>query len=396
MMNTSSIGAIASVARKEFLHIYRDRRVLLLLIILPPIFTLVFGHAFEAGEMKGVPAILVNADPTPRTERFVQKALANETFRWRVQPPGRGVNKDLLRQGVQATLVIPAGWSESLANGKPIPLLFYLDASDTNVAPQLLGSVQETLGKFQLGERQEMIDALPDDVFELAKKIPVEVRKQFVSAMEPWSIEGKMLYNPKERFIDYVIPGVIGLILQLITVTLMACTIARERESGTLYQLMVTSLRRWEIVLGKIVPYFAISLVLILVIVLLAGWHFHVVFHQPAVLALICVVFLLCSLGLGLIISAISRTQTQAIQFAVFFLLPVFVLSGAFAPLDQLPAGIRWIAECFPLTHFCRAFRLVNLYHAGPAFYLPSLLVLCLGTLITFVGAAFLLRRIEQ
>ncbi|MEO5721305.1 MAG: ABC transporter permease [Chthoniobacterales bacterium] len=395
-MKSGSLGAIGSVARKEFLHIYRDRRVLILLLILPPIFTLVFGHAFEAGEMTEVPAILVNADPTPRTERFVKKALTDETFKWRVQPPGGGVNKDLLRQGVQATLVIPTGWSDSLSNGKPIPLELFLDASDTNVAPQLLGSVQETLGKFQLDERQELIDGLPDDVFDLAEKFPVVVRKQFVSAMEPWSVEGRMLYNPKERFIDYVIPGVIGLILQLITVTLMACTIARERESGTLYQLMVTSLRRWEIVIGKIIPYFAISIGLIVMIALLAGWHFKVAFHQPLVLALICVVFLLCSLGLGLVISAISRTQTQAIQFSVFFLLPVFVLSGAFAPLEQLPAGIRWISELFPLTHFCRAFRLVNLYHAGPMFYAPSLLILCAGTVLTFVGAAFLLRRIEQ
>ncbi|MEP6822181.1 MAG: ABC transporter permease [Chthoniobacterales bacterium] len=395
-MNRGSFGAIMSVARKEFLHIYRDRRVLILLLILPPIFTLVFGHAFEAGEMTGVPAILVNADPTPRTERFMKKALANETFKWRVQPPGGGVNRDLLQQGVQATLVIPAGWSDSLSNGKPIPLEFYLDASDTNVAPQLLGSVQETIGKFQLDERQELIDSLPEDVFDLAEKFPVTVRKQFVSAMEPWSVEGKMLYNPKERFIDYVIPGIIGLILQLITVTLMACTIARERESGTLYQLMVTSLRRGEIVIGKVIPYFTISVGLILMIAILAGWHFQVEFNQPLVLALICTVFLLCSLGLGLVISAISRTQTQAIQFSVFFLLPVFVLSGAFAPLEQLPAGIRWISELFPLTHFCRAFRLVNLYHAGPSFYGPSLLVLCAGTVVTFVGAGLLLRRIEQ
>ncbi len=396
-MNRGSFGAIMSVARKEFLHIYRDRRVLILLLILPPIFTLVFGHAFEAGEMTDVPAILVNADQDAApAQRLVEKLRANKTFAWKEQAPASGVNKDLLRQGVQATLVIPAGWSVGLANGKPVPLQLYLDASDTNVAPQLLGSVQESVGQFQLGERQGLIDGLPDEVFDLAEKFPVEVRKQFVSAMEPWSVEGKMLYNPKERFIDYVIPGIIGLILQLITVTLMACTIARERESGTLYQLMVTSLRRGEIVLGKIIPYFAISLALILMIVLLAGWHFHVEFHQPAVLALICIVFLLCSLGLGLMISAISRTQTQAIQFSVFFLLPVFVLSGAFAPLEQLPAGIRWISEVFPLTHFCRAFRLVNLYHAGPAFYGPSLLVLLLGTLLTFLGAAFLLRRIEQ
>lgn len=395
-MNTTSFAAIASVARKEFLHIFRDRRVLILLVVLPPIFTLVFGHAFEAGEMTDVPAILVNADATPQTQRFVEKVLANKTFRWRTEAAGIKGDPDLLRAGAQAALFIPAGWSQGLANGKPVPLRLFLDSSDTNIAPQLLGSVQETLGEFQLAERQEMVDALPEEVFAMAEKIPVEVRKQFVSAMEPWSIDKKLLYNPKERFIDYVIPGVIGLILQLITVTLMACTIARERESGTLFQLMVTSLRRREIVIGKILPYLAISLALILMIVLLAGWHFDVQFHQPGVLAIICLVFLLCSLGLGLVISAISRSQTQAIQFSVFFLLPVFVLSGAFAPLAQLPGGIRWISELFPLTHFCRAFRLVNLYHAGPAFYMPSLLVLCLGTVISFVGATLLLRRVEQ
>ena len=95
-------------------------------------------------------------------------------------------------------------------------------------------------------------------------------------------------------------------------------------------------------------------------------------------------------------LSAISRTQTQAIQFSVFFLLPVFVLSGAFAPLEHLPPFIQWVAEIFPLTHFCRAFRIVNLYHAGPAFYGRDLAVLMLGVVVTFIGAAFLLRRIEE
>ena len=395
-MRSLSFSAIASVARKEFLHVYRDRRVLILLLVLPPLFTLMFGHAFEVGEMSDVPALLINGDDTPRTQRFVDRALANKTFKWRTQAPGATPETDLLGQGVRAALVVPQGWSEGLANGNPIPLRLYLDASDTNIAPQLLGSVQQTVGEFQLGERQEIIDALPDEVFDLAEKLPLDVRQQFVSAMEPWSVEEKMLYNPKERFIYYVLPGIIGLILQLLTVTLMASTIARERESGTLYQLIVTSLQRGEIVIGKVLPYLAISLALILVIVLLAGWHFQVEFYQPGVLALICFLFLLCSLGMGLVISAISRTQTQAIQFSVFFLLPVFVLSGAFAPLEQLPGAIRWISELFPLTHFCRAFRLVNLYHAPLSFYAPSLIALCAGTLIAFVGAAFLLRRIEE
>ncbi|MFN2507875.1 MAG: ABC transporter permease [Chthoniobacterales bacterium] len=395
-MNRSSIGAIASVAYKEFLHIYRDRRVLLLLLILPPVFTLIFGHAFESGERKDVPALLINADPTERTQRFVDLVLANETFQWRQQAPGAVQEMDLLGQGVRAALVIPQGWSASLADGDPVPLRLALDGSDTSTAEQLQGSLQKTLGDFQMKEREVMIDSLPQEVIDLGKTLPVEVRKEFVSAMTAWSIEDQVLYNPEERFIDYVLPGVIGIILQLITVTLMACTIARERESGTLYQLMVTSLRRGEIVIGKMLPYLAISVFLILLIILLTGWHFQVRFHQPAALALICLLFLLCSLGLGLLISALSRTQTQAIQFSVFFLLPVFILSGAFAPIEQLPKAIGYVSELFPLTHFCRAFRLVNLYHATPGFYARDLVVMLVGALVTFLGAAFLLKRIEQ
>jgi ABC-type multidrug transport system permease subunit len=395
-MNRGSFGAIASVAYKEFLHIYRDRRVLILLLILPPVLTLIFGHAFEAGEMTNVPAMLVNRDGSPRAEHFIDLVLKNKTFQWRIQPPTVTDEEDLLGHGVQAALVIPPGWSDSLTNGDPIPLRLYLDGSDTNTGDLLEGSVQKTLGDFQLNERQVMIDALPEDVFELSKKLPVQVRKQFVSMMEPWKTEGKVLYNPKTRFIDYVLPGVIGLILQLITVTLMACTLAREREAGTLYQLMVTSLRRREIVLGKIIPYLVISIVLILGIILLTGWHFQVRFYDPGALALICFLFLLCSLGMGLLISAVSRTQTQAIQFSVFFLLPVFVLSGAFAPLEQLPKVIRYISELFPLTHFCRAFRLVNLYRAAPQYYAEDLIMLLAGVVITFLGAMILLKRIEQ
>jgi len=395
-MNRGSFSAIASVAYKEFLHIYRDRRVLILLLILPPVFTLVFGHAFEAGEMTNVPAMLINRDASPRAERFVDLIGKNKTFQWQTMPPALTGEEDLLGHEVQAALIIPPGWSESLTNGDPISLRLYLDGSDTNTADMLEGSVLKTLGDFQLGERQVMIDALPEDVFELAKKLPVQVRKQFVSMMEPWKTDRKILYNPRTRFIDYVVPGVIGLILQLITVTLMACTLAREREAGTLYQLMVTSLRRREIVLGKIIPYLVISVVLILGIILLTGWHFQVQFYDPAALALICFLFLLCSLGMGLLISAISRTQTQAIQFSVFFLLPVFVLSGAFAPLSQLPPAIRYVSELFPLTHFCRAFRLVNLYRAAPQYYAEDLIILSAGVLITFVGAVILLKRVEQ
>ncbi len=395
-MKLPSLGAISSVAYKEFLHIYRDRRILILLLILPPFFTLIFGHAFEADQMTDVPASLVNRDDTPRTQRFVAIALKNKTFAWKRGAAAQLDDTDLLGHHVRGALVIPAGWSASLANGDPKPLIFYLDGSDTNTASELEGSVQQSLADFQMKERDATVQSLPAEVYELGAKLPVDVRKEFVSLMEPWTLQNKVLYNPKTRFIDYVVPGIIGLILQLLTVTLMACTIARERESGTLYQLLVTSLQRGEIVLGKIVPYLGVSLVLIAMITMVAAWHFQVQFYGIPVLALICLLFLLCSLGLGLLISTFSRSQTQAIQFSVFFLLPVFVLSGAFAPLEQLPPAIRYVSELFPLTHFCRAFRRVNMYHAGFQFYAVDLLVLLAGAVITFVSAAILLRRIEE
>jgi drug efflux transport system permease protein len=396
MIGRLSFHAIGSVAYKEFLHIYRDRRILLLLLVLPPLFTLLFGHAFENADRTDSPALLINRDPTPRTDRFVSIISKNRTFKWRQEPATKTDEADLLGNHVQASLVIPQGWSDSLASGDPKPLPLYLDGADTNTADALEGGVLKSLGDFQLGERDQLVENLPDAVIDLGRKLPVDVRKQFVSLMETWSVKRVVLYNPKGRFIEYVTPGIIGLILQLLTVTLMACTIARERESGTLYQLMVTSLKRGEIVIGKMLPYLVISGFLIAIVSAVAGLHFKVPFHNYGMVTLICLLFLLCSLGLGLLISAFSRTQTQAIQFSVFFLLPVFVLSGAFAPLDQLPKVIQYISEIFPLTHFCRAFRLVNMYRAGPGFYVVDLVVLALGAVLTFIGAAFLLKRIEE
>jgi ABC-2 type transport system permease protein len=390
-----SLQAVSSVAMKEFIHIYRDWRILVLLLILPPVFTLIFGHAFENTGASKVPALLENRDHSPASEQFVRQLTSGDTFKWRMTSKISG-HPNLLQEHVQVALVIPQGWGASLKNGDPIPLPAYFDGSDTNTVSELEGRIRESLGEFQKKQLEATVENLPENVIDMAKELPVAVRKEFVSAMSKWDLKTNVLYNPNERFIDYVLPGVIGIILQLLTVTLTACTIARERESGTLYQLMVTSLRRVEIVIGKILPYLAISIVLILVVIVVAGWHFHVAFHQPFVLAIICLLFLLCSLGLGLLISAFSRTQTQAIQLSVFFLLPIFVLSGAFAPLERLPFAIRILSECFPLTHFCRAFRLVNLYRASPAFYSGDLIFMAIGALVTFVGAAFLLKRIQE
>jgi ABC-2 type transport system permease protein len=337
-----------------------------------------------------------DADNSKESREFLDRVKAKDTFlwkAWRGDPKGQ---IDLFRAGVQAAIVIPEGWGDGLRNGEPLPIRLVLDGTDTNTAPSVQGVLQEVLGDYQSSRRDNLIENLPDEIIDLGKNLPLEIRHEFSSMMTPWEVKAETLYNPKLLFIDYVVPGIVGLILQLLTVTLIASAITREREVGTLSQLLVTPLRHSEVVIGKVLPYLVISMFLIASTIAVGNLHFGVKFHEPVLLTITCFLFLLFSLGLGLLISAFSRTQTQAIQISVFFLLPVFLLSGAFAPLEQLPRAVRICSELFPLTHFCRAFRSVNLYNADVGYIAGDLLFLAIGSVLTCAGAAYLLRGIED
>ena len=392
----SSLAGILSVAYKETLHIVRDKRILVLVITLPPLLTLIFGYAFGSSALSGEPVSIQDRDMSDSSQAFTASVATKDAFKWQPRPANGPDVPDLLREHVAGSLVIPHGWGQSLKNGKPIALQLYVDGSDTSTGDEISGELQQALGDFQLKSREDMIGNLPVEVFDLAQQLPAGVQNEFSSAMEQWALKTHVLYNPKERFIDYVMPGIIGLILQLLTVTLMACTVARERESGTLYQLMVTSLRRTEIVIGKVLPYLGLSVLLIAMAVGVAYFYFGTQFQRIGMLSLICFLFLCCSLGLGLLISAFCHTQTQAIQVAVFYLLPVLMLSGAFSPLEQLPPAIQMISQTFPLTHFCHAFRLVNLQDAGIGFIGWDLVFMFLGAVAWCGGAAVLLQRIPE
>jgi ABC-type multidrug transport system permease subunit len=393
MIGVRFCRSIGTIAYKEFIHVWRDRRILLSIIVLPPFFTLVFGHAFEEQQtLQDIPALLYDADRTTESAKLIEHLKSSKSFVWREWKEPETGTPNLLQNHASAAVIIPAGWGQSLHNGDPKPLRVVLDGTDTNTAPAIEGILQGLLGEFQMKMRDEMIDNLPDQVFEMGRTLPPGVRNEFGSAMTPWIVQRQILYNPGLKFIDFIVPGIVGLILQLLTVTLIASTITREREVGTLSQLLVTPLRQSEVVIGKVIPYLLISLVLIASTIFLSHLHFGVHFQRIHLLALVCLLFLLCSLGLGLLISAFSKTQTQAIQFSVFVLLPVFILSGAFAPLDQLPEPVQWFSQFFPLTHFCHAFRQVNMYSAPFRYIVPDLLVLGAGALVTCGVAAYLLR----
>jgi ABC-2 type transport system permease protein len=388
--------AILAIAYKEFVHFWRDKRVLFLIVLLPPFFTFLFGHAFENSSIRDVPAMYYDADKSPQSQEFLALVKGKDIFDWKPWQGDPTGKIDLFPAGVQAAIVIPAGWGAALMGGEPKPILAVLDGTDTNTAPSVQGVLQETLGDYQGTQRDNLIENLPDEIIDLGKQLPLDIRHEFSSMMTPWEVKTDTLYNPNLSFVDYVVPGIVGLILQLLTVTLIASTITREREVGTFSQLMVTPLRQSEIVIGKVLPYLVISMFLIASTIAVGSLHFGVKFQQPLLLSITCFLFLLFSLGLGLLISAFSSTQTQAIQISIFFLLPVMLLSGAFAPLGQLPRPVRICSELFPLTHFCRAFRNVNLHHAHISAISGDLLFLAVGSVVTCVGSAYLLRAFDD
>ena len=182
----SCLNAITSVAIKEFLHILRDRRIVALILVLPPFFTLLFGHAFEVTERQHVPAILQNADGGEASTKLLEFLGAKEKFNWLTLSADQSYSTDvthspdLFKEQVEAALIIPAGWSDHLKKGDPIPLRLVLDGADTTTARELEGSLQQFLGEHQKAELDEMVADLPENVIELGKQLPTNIRKQFV------------------------------------------------------------------------------------------------------------------------------------------------------------------------------------------------------------------------
>jgi ABC-2 type transport system permease protein len=255
---------------------------------------------------------------------------------------------------IKAAIIIPRGFMKRIETGEDAQIELLLDGTDNNSAPIVEGVAQQVIRRYNA---EKAVRGL------WARGLRPDRGQKLI---QPVFVQAEIRYNPGLRYLGYVMPGVIGLTLTLLTVMLMAVSITRERERGTLDQLMVTPIRRSELILGKLLPYFGLSLLNVLTILFVADRWFNVpVSERLALLLVFCALFVLTSLATGLLISAVSRSQFQAIQIAVFYILPVFMLSGAYAPIEAIPETIRPISTLFPLMYFCRAVRAVTLRGAG-------------------------------
>jgi ABC-2 type transport system permease protein len=257
----------------------------------------------------------------------------------------------LLAEGrIKAAIIIPKGFMRRVEKGEEAQLQLLLDGTDNNSAPIVEGVAKRVIQRYNA---EHAIKGL------WAQGVRPDRGRRLI---QPVYVQTEIRFNPGLQYLGYVMPGVIGLTLQLLTVMLMAISLPRERERGTLDQLLATPITRTELILGKLLPYFGISLLNVATILFVADRWFNVPVGQGLpLLLLLCALFVLTSLATGLLISAVSHSQFQAVQIAVFYVLPVFMLSGAYAPIEAIPDYIRPISYLFPLMYFSRAVRAVTL-----------------------------------
>jgi ABC-2 type transport system permease protein len=384
------IWNIYHLALKEFLHLVRDRRTLAFLIFIPTILTVIFGYAIGNPRVTAIRTRILDLDGGRLAYEYVTAIEDSLTFKPDVREHATDADvaqaeQDLLHDRISAFVVLPPGLSRALDDGRSATVRLVVDGSDTFMAPSILGELGRT--------------TVQQNVFVVANMLEREGKARTIedglAQAAPIQLDSEFRFNPDLKSQNFVMPGVIGLILQLLAVIVMATSIARERERGTLEQLAVTPLTPADIFIGKLVPYFLLAVLQTVNAVLVARFLFgvSVAGHYPVVVTLL-VVFILSSLGIGQLISTVSKNQGQAVLLAVFYVLPAFVLSGAFTPIETQPENVRPASLLFPLTYFCHGFRAAILRQASFADVHVDLLALTTFVLITF-GASVLLLRVR-
>jgi ABC-2 type transport system permease protein len=340
---------LLAIARKELQQLRRDRLTLSMMGLLPLTQMLLFGYAINS-DVRHIPTVVYDQDRSQQSRDFVARMVATEYFEVAGHVQGYTEAARALRRGqARVALVIPERFGSALITGRDATVQLVADGSD----PQIVGSAIGTASALVADRAAELAAAR----MRLAGLAPVT--RGLTLAPTVW-------YNPEERTAIYIVPGLIGVILTTTMVMFTAMAVARERERGTLEQLIVSPVRAWEIVVGKIAPYVAIGYLQMTIVLLVGWWVFRVPLRGEIGLLYACaLVFIVASLAIGLLFSTLARTQQQAMQMSFFYLLPNVLLSGFMFPFEGMPDPAQWLAQTLPLTHFLRVVRRIMLQNAG-------------------------------
>lgn len=365
---------IWSIAVKELIQLRRDRRSLAMVIVIPLVQLCIFGYALST-DVKNIPLALWDSSNTPESRELAQSF--RQTGFFSIDYYGSSyddVTALIDSNAAKVALIIPPDYSRKLNRGEQATVQLLVDGSDPMVGTQALSYASL-----------------------IAQARSVEIVAQRRGGQQPnmpVSLEPRVWYNPGMQSATFYLPGLVGIILQMFTALLTAFAIVRERETGTIEQLNVTPLRRGELVVAKLAPYVLIAYTQVIVVLTAAV----VVFGMPmrgslALLLALTSLFLMFSLGIGLFISTVSKTQFQAMQLTFMVMLPSIMLSGFLFPIESMPPVARWISALLPLTYFLRIVRGIVVKGVGIEYLWGDAAVLAAMGVLTLLLAASRLRK---
>ena len=326
--------------RKEFIEMRRDRFTLAMLIGIPAIQLVLFGYAVQT-DVRNVPTVVLDESRTSQSRRLIDMMANTRNF----AIVGTAANRDEVREAIErgeaaAAIIIPPEFATDLKRGQGAQAQVIVDAADPL-------SSQAAISAATFAGARAGMELAARPVPTLTAAVEVRVR--------PW-------YNPEGRNSPYIVPGIIGILLTMTMVSITGAAIVRERERGTLEQLVVTPIGKTSLMLGKTIPFAVVGYLQVTVILLLGKLLFDVPMRGSLLLLYLLIApFIIASLGMGLFISAVTRTQIQAMQLSFFFIMPNILLSGFIFPRSAMPEPAQWVGAALPLTYFLTVMRSVLL-----------------------------------
>jgi len=352
-------GRLKQMLIKEFIQVFRDKRTRFILIGPPIIQMMVFGYAANY-EIRHVPTVVLDLDHSQESRELVSRFTSSPYFDVQRQLTDSRELGDQIELGTATVgLEIDAGFAQQLRKGQTAPLQVIVDATNSNTALIASGYLTQIV----LGFAEEY---QRDRILRIAPKL-VELMPSVELAPRPW-------YNPDLKSRWFFVPGIIGSLTLVLVITLTSFAVVREREIGTLEQIMVTPIRPAEFILGKTLPFFLIGLFDVTLIAVVGSLWFQVPFRGHVwVLATGAVLFILCMLGVGLLISTVSATQQQAMVTSFFFIMPAITFSGFGFPISTMPQWMQLLSYAIPLRYFLIVVRGTYLKGVGMDILWPQM-----------------------
>lgn len=365
------------IVKKEFIHIKRDRASLVIMLIIPTMMMLLFGYALKT-EVTNVSTVVLDEDCTEDSRALISSFSNSGYFDINYYVHSIDEMNDMIYSGkAKAGLLIKSGYGRDIKSQRKNEVAFYVDGSDPTVARTALSSGVMIGNMYSLNMSQDNLH-----------KKGVNINMTQLVDVHP-----SVLFNPELKSELFTIPGIICMVMQNVTVILTAFAMVREKEKGTIEQLIVTPVKSFELILGKLVPYIFIGIFEFLWVLFLGTHLFHVpIAGNVWMLIILGFLFVVCALSIGILISTAAKTQNQAMQGAVLFLLPSILLSGFMFPREAMPSAIRWISYLIPATYFLNISRGIMLKGLAIKYLLPDIYKLLALTVI-ILGTAMLRFR---